>query len=242
MEKTTATPQAGATTSAAPEATIKVKFNHEEREIPASEAAVLAQKGMNYDKVFEKLQSVEAQLQGYTSQIGDYQKREVQRGADDRVRQLVGGGLDEAIAKQLVEAETKASMTEQELTQLKAQAAIDNQIKTFVSERPDVDLSKIPDEVIAAAKKSGNLLKEFNAWESGVLRAKVKDLETQLGVKQTNQENTTSSMGGATTVGSAAPGEITEESIKAMTSEQRKAQLSDKNSPLWKFLNRPPKK
>lgn len=242
MEKTTATPQADVPTTAAPEATVKVKFNHEEREIPASEAAVLAQKGMNYDKVFERLQSVEAQLQGYTSQIGDYQKRETERAANDRVRQLVGGGLDEAIAKQLVDAETKATMTEQELTKLKTQAAIDNQIKTFVAERPDVDLSKIPDEVIAAAKKSGNLLKEFNAWESSALRAKVHELETQLGVKKTNQTNTESSMGGATTVGNAAPGEITEESIKAMTREQRMAQLENKESPLWKFLNRPPKK
>jgi hypothetical protein len=34
--------------------TIKVKFNHEEKEIPYEEAVQLAQKGMNYDKAVER--------------------------------------------------------------------------------------------------------------------------------------------------------------------------------------------
>lgn len=38
--------------------TIKVKYNHEEKELPIDEVRVLAQKGMNYDKLSEKLPKV----------------------------------------------------------------------------------------------------------------------------------------------------------------------------------------
>ena len=39
---------------------IKVKYNHEEKELPIDEVKVLAQKGMNYDKLVEKLQKYES--------------------------------------------------------------------------------------------------------------------------------------------------------------------------------------
>ena len=45
------------------ETKIKVKFNHEEKEIPLSEAQTLIQKGMNYDKVNERLQKITETIQ-----------------------------------------------------------------------------------------------------------------------------------------------------------------------------------
>lgn len=226
MENTT---QPEVETVTQPEATIKVKYNKEEREIPVSEAAVLAQKGMNYDKVMSKLQEYEEQLKGY-------KQKESQAELNTKIKQLTESGLDEAIAKRLVESESKSTITEQELNQLRAQVFADNQVRTFATERPDVDLSKIPADVIEAARKSGNLLKEYNAWESGLLRTKIAELEKELGVKKVNDDNSASSMGSAESKGSTAPTEITEETIKKMTSEQRRKQLSDKNSPLYKFM------
>lgn len=229
----TAKPQAEVKTTP----TVKVKYNHEEKEIPIEEAAVLAQKGMNYDKVLSKLQGLESELKGYQEQLGSFKEKETKWAVEDSVRKMVNDGMDEAIAKQLVEAQTRAQFTEQELNQLKAKAAVDNQVKTFVAERPDVDLSQIPQEVIDAAKQSGNLLKEFNAWESSALRAEIANLRKQMGVKQANAENETASMGSVASKGDASPTEINEDVIRKMTSEQRRKQLEDKESPLWKFLH-----
>lgn len=61
VEQETVTPEAEDTKPAA-ETTetvqdtpkLKIKFNHEEREIPLDEAAVLAQKGLNYEKAVER--------------------------------------------------------------------------------------------------------------------------------------------------------------------------------------------
>lgn len=228
----TAKPQAELT--AEPKATLKIKYNHEEREIPVDEAVVLAQKGMNYDKLTGKLQSIEAELNQYREQIGTYQTKEAQRQAEEHVRQLVGDGIDENVAKQLVEAKSKAMLTEQELNQLKAKAAVDNQINVFKAERPDVNLESIPDEVIDSAKKSGNLLKEFNAWEAGKLRAELNELKKQLGVKTTNDTNAASSMGSVETKGDATPITINEETIEKMTPAERQKN----HKAIWAYLTK----
>ena len=213
---------------------VKVKYNHEEKEMPVEDVVVLAQKGMNYDKVYTKAQELESKLQGYEAQIGEYRTKEEQRKAEDQVKQLVGDGIDETVAKQLVEAQAKATITEQELTQLKAKAAVENQINVFKAERPDVNLEAIPDEVIEAAKKSGNLLKEFNAWESGALRAKLAELEKQLGTKQANDENAAASMGSAETKGSSALVKIDEKTIARMSPEE----LKTNHKSIWEYLTK----
>lgn len=213
---------------------IKVKYNHEELEIPVAEAAVLAQKGMNYDKVTAKLQSLETELGGYRDKMSELAAKETQRQAEEQVRQLVGEGIEEPIAKQLVEAKTKAMLTENELTQLKAKAAVDNQVKLFTAERPDVNLEAIPDEVIDAAKKSGNLLKEFNAWESGVLRAELAEMRKKLSVKDANDANAGASMGSVESKGDATPVVINQETIEKMTPEQRVKNVKE----IWAFLTK----
>jgi hypothetical protein len=48
---------------------IKVKFNHEEKEIPFEEAITLIQKGMNYDKVHGNYSEVEAALKARDEEV-----------------------------------------------------------------------------------------------------------------------------------------------------------------------------
>lgn len=49
--------------------TIKVKFNHEEKEIPLEEATTLIQKGMNYDKVQGKHNDLETALRARDEEV-----------------------------------------------------------------------------------------------------------------------------------------------------------------------------
>lgn len=209
--------------------TIKVKYNSEVKEIPVDEAVVLAQKGMNYDKIVGRVQSLESELSQYKEQVGSF---EVQRQIDAEAKSLAGQGLDENYARQLAEAKVKATMSEQELNQLKSQAAVENQINVFKAERPDVNLDAIPDEVIEAARKSGNLLKEFNAWESGLLRAELAELRKKAGVVDANAANAASSMGSADSKGDGAPLVINDQVIAKMTPEE----LKKNHKGVWEFL------
>ena len=209
--------------------TIKVKYNSEVKEIPVDEAVVLAQKGMNYDKIAGRVQSLESELSQYKEQVGSF---EVQRQIDAEAKSLAGQGLDESVARQLAEAKVKATMSEQELNQLKSKAAVENQINVFKAERPDVNLDAIPDEVIEAARKSGNLLKEFNAWESGLLRAELAELRKKAGVVDANAANAASSMGSADSKGDGAPLVINDQVIAKMTPEE----LKKNHKGVWEFL------
>ena len=96
--------------------TVKIKYNHEERELSLEEAATLAQKGMNYDKLDERVKNFEAsnaRSSRLAKQLGYSSVDEMMDAAeknfyDRRVRELVAAGNTEAMAKFLVAQDMKA--------------------------------------------------------------------------------------------------------------------------------------
>ena len=97
--------------------TVKIKYNHEEHELSLEEAATLAQKGMNYDKLNERVQGFEAanarnerlaKLFGYSS-VDEMMTASEKNFYDHRVRDLVDAGNTEAMARFLVDQEIKAT-------------------------------------------------------------------------------------------------------------------------------------
>ena len=93
--------------------TIKVKYNHEEREIGLDEAATLAQKGLNYDKLEERLKAFEAtnaksanlaKMLGYDS-TDEMLEAAHQNAINRRIRDLEAEGNSPSMAKFLVEQE-----------------------------------------------------------------------------------------------------------------------------------------
>lgn len=92
--------------------TFKVKYNHEEQEISYDDAIPLIQKGMNYDKVQERLQALETDprlafveelareenmtVDQYLNAVNEYREQE-------RLNQLVQQNIPEELAREILE-------------------------------------------------------------------------------------------------------------------------------------------
>jgi len=228
------------TTEATAPQTIKVKYNKKEMELPYDEAVTYVQKGMNYDKVNEELQSLKNDealkfLDSVAFEYGVSRTEVAKKWKDELTANKVSeyaekNSIPEEIAKELLEAKQEREHFKQQYQsieqQKKAQELIDNQIKDFREAYPDVKDADIPDGVLENCKENGIPLKiAYKAYLADTQIERIKALEEQLKVKSINEQNASSSMGSAVSSGESTPAELTEESIKSMTSEQRKKMM-----------------
>jgi hypothetical protein len=129
-----ATPQATEETPAETpqQQLLRVKYNKEEREIPIDEAIPLVQKGLNYDKVQERLQALESDprlnfVEQMANQFGmsadEYIQAVQQQQEQERIQQLVEQGISQELAQEMLdnrkfreqfEAEKKAKQQEEQ--------------------------------------------------------------------------------------------------------------------------------
>lgn len=227
MSETTI-PQVGEQ-NAQPQAEIEIKYNHEVKKISLDEAKTLAQKGLNYDKVVEKLTTFENDeaikwLNAKASEYGVSPKDLVKKWDEDLTAKKVGElaeaqGIPEDIAKELLEAKKEATLTKKERDDLKEklqqQERIDHQIEQFKTAYPDVDLNKIPDEVLILSRDEGIPLKvAYKAYLADVLAKEKTELEQQLNIKQVNDANAESSMGSVASSGDTQNAELTMKTIE----------------------------
>jgi hypothetical protein len=141
---------------------LKVKFNHEEREIPIDEAIPLVQKGLNYDKIQEKLQALESdprlsfveELAGqHNMSVPEYLEAVKSQREQERIQELVEKGISEEVAQELLEtrkfreqmeAEKKAKAEEE-----KANADY-NEFFNYFRQANDRDFNAQTDEIPAS--------------------------------------------------------------------------------------------
>ena len=171
--------------------TIKVKFNHEERELSYDEAATYAQKGMNYDKLEERVRGYEA-LHTKMSRLAkdleyDSPEEMIEAAANNfkerQVRKLMEDGNTEAMARFLVDQQMKeaSAAAAQAAPQQEAPSPAPStpaisperkaELDEFVRAYPGV--VKLPDDVIAANRQGVRLLV---AYERHLNAAKDKEL------------------------------------------------------------------
>lgn len=164
--------------------TIKVRFNHEERELSFDEAARYAQMGMNYDKLQERVNGFEAQnakMSRLAKNLGYADANEMIAAAEQnyynrRVRELMDDGNTEAMAKFLVDQQiAKAAEAERQAPQPQGQPTPAPRGSSFTPERKaELDefvraypgITKLPDEVIAANKSGVRLLVAYERFKN----------------------------------------------------------------------------
>lgn len=177
-------------------ATIKVKYNHEEREIGLDEAAVLAQKGLNYDKLDERMRGYEAsnsRFEKLAKNLGYESIEEMMDAAEEnfvnaRISDLVDAGNTEAMARFLVEQEmAKAAPTDNEQTS--GQQSMPNsvsdaapisdarkgEIDEFVRAYPGV--VNLPPEVIEDHQRGVRLLVAYERFQNKAALEELKILK-----------------------------------------------------------------
>lgn len=135
---------------------IRIKYNHEERELTLEEATQLAQKGMNYDKLQEKFNEVQnnpglaylnklAERSGTTIEnlVSYWEEQETQA----ELNQLIQNNIPEEYAKEMIENKKFREQMEQKERQAqieqKQHQEFDDFFKTFEGVKPE----DIPTEV-----------------------------------------------------------------------------------------------
>lgn len=230
-----------ATEEVAP-APIKVKYNHEEKEIPYEEATTLIQKGLNHDKVAQRLAERDAEVarrfgaQGITTweqlvagwdktqQIQQVQMLDQQYlAAADKIAEQYGA--DPAALREIAQelanshpAVQRLNQLEQENGQIKTQAQIQEQINreatAFKQAYPDLDYSTIPQEVWDRCNNGMKLMDSYQIHENALLREKIAKLEKATQVKEQNKKNATSSPGSVTGNGATVADHISQETFE----------------------------
>lgn len=165
--------------------TIKVRFNHEDRDLSYDEAAMYAQKGMNYDKLEERVKGYEA-LHTKMSRLArdleyDSPEEMIEAAANNfkerQVRKLMEDGNTEAMARFLVDQQMKEASAvatqntapTQEAPSSAPQApAITPERKAELDEfiRAYPGVTKLPDEVIMANRQGVRLLVAYERYQN----------------------------------------------------------------------------
>ena len=242
---------------------VKVKYNHEEMEIPGEEIPTWVQKGLNYDKVFNQLAERDAEVarrfaaQGIKSWDDlikgwdtTQQQQQVQMldqqylSAADQIAEKYGAdpNILREIAQELAAnhpAEMRLKQLEQENGQIKTQAQIQEKINqdaaTFKKAYPDLDYSTIPQEVWDRCNKGYSLMDSYQIHENQLLREKITSLEKANQVKEQNKKNAASSVGSVTGQGATTVDNVSEETFmqKKSDSEWMKKNLSKVTQSKW---------
>lgn len=192
--------------------TIKVKYNHQEMELPYDEAVANIQKGMNYDKAVEKAKQ-EAR-DSYIADLGymwndkpitteaDYKQAMKEKEIWEKYQ---AQGLPDEVVQELVESkrdrEERQAEKQTKAEQDRKNADAQEFFKLFSKEngRPfDSERDILPQEVIDMANKGKSLADAYTYNLNSQLKAKVAEFESKLKAQETNQANAGSSPGSVT--------------------------------------------
>ncbi|MGI5849659.1 MAG: hypothetical protein ACOX8Q_06310 [Christensenellales bacterium] len=209
-----AAPESGGTEGVPQEAFLTVRYNKEERPLSKEAAVEFAQKGMNYDKLYERLKQAADKLTAYEK--SDFFKT-AQSYADKNGRPTKE--VLELMQRQIdLQLDPNAAR----------QTAVDSQLDTFMRANPGIDPRALPEDVLKAWKRGVPLYEAYLAHQAGTYKAQLDALEK---AADTNRRNAVASMGKAGG-GAVRSKPLSEESIRAMTREE----LEKNHERIWVFL------
>lgn len=139
---------------------IKIKYNKEEKELTLAEVQELAQKGMNYDKKIEELNSYQnnpglrymenlAAKNGVTvEELVNYYHQQEQ---EQEIQELINQNIPEEYAREMIESRKFREEQQKLISEQKAKVELETKQKTdfmdFIESFSDVKTSDIPQEV-----------------------------------------------------------------------------------------------
>lgn len=185
--------------------TLKVKYNHEERELSYDEAIELAQKGMNYEKAVEraKQEALDSYIaeQGYEwngQPITTYEQYQQALKEQELIEQYQDADLPDEVIQELIENRKFREQYMAQQEQIQQEQKQQQEFVEFAEQFPDVDPESIPSEV-------------WQQYESGVplkyayMEHEMKQLRTLANVQKQNTQNQTKPTLGVTAFGSGEP-------------------------------------
>ena len=188
---------------------LKVRFNQEDRELTENEARELAQKGMNYDRIYEPLERLarlnNMQVGEFLNSLNDIQfEAEVSKEMDalsqkypdtseEVLRQLAEKTVNETINRK----DTEFTASRQE--QANAQSdEIHRQVEMFRQEYPNVDTEHIDKAVFDYVRQGYTLLEAYHKWERKEAERNRPVEEQKAKISRMNEANKVKSIGNTT--------------------------------------------
>lgn len=183
--------------------TLKVRFNHEDRELSLDEAAVLAQKGLNFDKIEQKSKDNEARLNRFEemAKMFGFDNAEAmmtqaeENYVETKVKDLVDAGNTEAMARFLVKQEmqnvkrTQPTVSQPTAAKTSLNPNLKAELDEFIAAYPGV--TKIPDDVFKMHKEGLPLKAAYAIFEKQQALAdannKMKAVQDELSILKQNQ-------------------------------------------------------
>lgn len=201
---------------------LTIQYNKESKGLTQEEATTLAQKGMNYDKVYQELQDYKtgkitdpalSELDFWAKQNGMNRQEYVNFLRENRKTQMLQNELndirakypdlsDEA-AKEMAELRTKGREEESaRLEAEQAQAQRDAELapwQAFIEKYGITDAEKIPAEVMANINAGASPIEAMQAYEIAELKKQLEAANTAKQVEEKNQQNKAAAMPSAAT-------------------------------------------
>lgn len=177
-----------------------LKHLDEVREVSRDEVITLAQKGMDYDRKVNKLNTKVAEYEEFLKELAGPNGLSIDQLIDNtRARMLRANLLDngETITEEeaLQRVQTAKADKAQAEAQAETKAPEPTAVQRFIEAYPDVKAESIPQSVWEEVQKTGDLLTAYIRHENAELKRKVAALET-------NKKNEQRSTGSRKTAGS----------------------------------------
>jgi hypothetical protein len=190
---------------------LDIRYNGQNQTLNREQATTLAQKGMNYDKINEKLQQalnnpvlkiVENNAKKAGLSVEEYANRMAQFQDSLNIQQIArefknqNPDVSDAVATQYASEvyknrQAESAKQEAEKARQTAQAeqdALISEVKAFQERFPDVDIESLPNEVIDDINLGTPLMEAYLTYENQQLR-------NRLANTQTNARNRNNSVG-----------------------------------------------
>ena len=180
---------------------LDVRYNGQHQKLTREQATTLAQKGMNYDKIYNQLQSalnnpalkvIESNAKKAGMSVDDYVNRMAQFQDTMSINQIASNfkkenpDVSDAVANQYareVYKNQQAEQARQDADKAKADAELENnrllaEVKAFNERFPDVDIEHLPNEVVDDINQGVPLMEAYLIYENQLLRNRVVNNET----------------------------------------------------------------
>lgn len=206
----------------------KIKGVKGEREVDVDELVVLAQKGDDYDRVKQNWEKhhddaefVSKLAKTYGMDPAEYRKQALAELERQAVQQYVDKGMDETLAKEVVETKRFQSDLKEQLAAKEKEDVLRSNYEAFGKEYPDVKPADIPLEVWKDFDKGIPLVTAYAAHDRTRLAKEMEELKSKIIVQKKNDESAASSPGSVSDAPGSAPAFVTEEQFMAMSRTDR---------------------
>lgn len=195
----------------------KVKYNKESVQIDSIDDVVSNyQKGLNYDKLQEKLNNLEnskamsyitnkatelgMSIDEYMEQVENYEKEQEKQREQEKLEEMISNGVPEDVAKEVIatsqlrkELQAEKNQLEKEKKEKLDKESKDKEYADFIKEFPDVKAEDIPKDVFLNAENS--------SLREAYMKYQLEEQRKQIEILKKQNENKSSSVGSTTEFG-----------------------------------------